>query len=321
MGSALQQGMQLLFLKFSRDDESQADVLGFRYMTKDGYDARAASDMFRTLVRVSGPPGQRLPEWASTHPDPDNRVRKAEQRADSLQQGGRSLAGATLGRESYMKLVDGFVFGADPKAGYFENGVFYHPNLKFMLTFPAGWPTQNKPEGVLAASPQSDGAVQVRVAGKGTTAAAAASAFFSQEGVQTFGMRNGRINGLPASSSDFQAQLEDGTTVVGSAAFIEYGAYTYMIMGYTLPSRTQSVAAIRQATLSFKPLTDPAFLNVQPARLQVVKVPRDMTLEQFNHQFPSPIGMTQLAAINGVDGANSMLRAGQLAKRVTGAKQ
>jgi len=321
MGAALQQGMQLLFLKFSRDDESQADVLGFRYMTKDGYDARAASDMFRTLVRVSGPPGQRLPEWASTHPDPDNRVRKAEQRADSLQRGGRSLAGATLGRESYMKLVDGFVFGADPKAGYFENGVFYHPNLKFMLTFPAGWPTQNKPEGVLAASPQSDGAVQVRVAGKGTTAAAAASAFFSQEGVQTFGMRNGRINGLPASSSDFQAQLEDGTTVVGSAAFIEYGAYTYMIMGYTLPSRTQSVAAIRQATLSFKPLTDPAFLNVQPARLQVVKVPRDMTLEQFNHQFPSPIGMTQLAAINGVDGANSMLRAGQLAKRVTGAKQ
>ena len=318
MGSELQQGMQLLFLKFSRDDESQADVLGFRYMAKDGYDVRAATDMFRTLDRISGPAGQRLPEWASTHPDPDNRVHKAEQRADSLQQGGRSLSGATIGRESYMKLLDGFVFGEDPKQGYFKNGVFYHPDLKFELTFPAGWPTQNKPEGVLAASPQSDAAVQLRLAGKGTSAATAASAFFSQEGVQTPGTTSARINGLPATAGDFQAHLEDGTTVVGSAAFIEYGEYTYMIMGYTLPSHTQSVAAIRQTVRTFKPLTDPAYLNVQAARLEVVKVPRDMTLEQFNRQFPSTISLAQLAAINGVDNESSTLRAGQLAKRVTG---
>ena len=154
-----------------------------------------------------------------------------------MQQAGRSLSGATLGRESYMKLLDGFVFGADPKQGYFKNGVFYHPDLKFELTFPAGWPTQNKPEGVLAASPQSDAAVQLRLAGKGTTAATAASTFFTQEGVQASGTSNAQINGLPASSGDFQAQLDDGTVVVGSAAFIEYGAYTYMIMGYTLPAQ------------------------------------------------------------------------------------
>ena len=107
--------------------------------------------MFRTLDRISGGAGQRLPEWASTHPDPDNRVKRTEQRADSVQQSGRSLSGATRARESYMKLLDGFVFGADPRQGYFKNGVFYHPDLKFQLTFPAGWPTQNKPEGVLAA--------------------------------------------------------------------------------------------------------------------------------------------------------------------------
>ncbi len=318
MGSSLQQGMQLLFLKFGRDDETEADMLGFRYMMKDGYDVRAASDMFRTLDRISGSAGQRLPEWASTHPDPDNRVKRAEQRADSVQQAGRSLSGATLGRESYMKLLDGFIFGADPKQGYFKNGVFYHPELKFELTFPAGWPTQNKPEGVLAVSPQSDAAIQLRLAGKGTSAAAAANNFFSQQGVQSSGTSNAQINGLPASSGDFKAQLDDGTVVVGSAAFIEYGAYTYMIMGYTLAARTQNAAAIRQVTHTFKPLTDPAYLNVQPARVQVVKVPREMTLDQFNRQFPSSIGMVQLAAINGLDNETATLRSGQLAKRVVG---
>ena len=54
MGAQLQQGMQLLFLKFGRDDETEADLLGFRYMMKDGYDVRAAGDMFRTLDRISG---------------------------------------------------------------------------------------------------------------------------------------------------------------------------------------------------------------------------------------------------------------------------
>lgn len=318
MGTQLQQGMQLLFLKFGRDDETEADLLGFRYMMKDGYDVRAASDMFRTLDRISGGAGQRLPEWASTHPDPDNRVKRAEQRADSVQQAGRSMSGATLGRDSYMKLLDGFIFGPDPRQGYFRNGVFYHPDLKFEVTFPAGWPTQNKPEGVLAASPQQDGAVQLRIAGKGTAAATAASTFFTQQGVTPSGTSNAQINGLPASSGDFRAQLEDGTTVQGSAAFIEYGEYTYMLMGYTLPDRTQNLQAIRQVTRTFRKLTDPARLNVQPARLKAVRVPKEMTLEQFNRQFPSSISMAQLAAINGVDGASSTLRSGQLAKQVVG---
>lgn len=318
MGAQLQQGMQLLFLKFGRDDETQADLLGFRYMMNDGYDVRAATDMFRTLDRVSGPAGQRLPEWQSTHPDPDNRVKRAEQRADSLQQAGRDMSGATLGRESYMKLLDGFVFGADPKQGYFKNGVFYHPDLKFQMVFPANWPTQNKPEGVMAASPEGDGAIQLRLAGKGAKSSEAAKQFFTQEGLQASGTSTASINGLPAASGDFRAQLSNGTQVQGSAAFIEYGEYTYMLMGYTLPQKTQNVAAIRQATRSFKPLTDPQYLNVQPARVQVVKVPKEMTVEQFDRQFPSNIGIAQLAIINGLDNGSSVLRAGQPAKRVVG---
>jgi predicted Zn-dependent protease len=318
MGAQLQQGMQLLFLKFGRDDEMEADELGFRYMMKDGYDVRAAGDMFRTLDRLSSAAGQRLPEWQSTHPDPDNRVKRAEQRADSLQQAGRSMSGATLGRESYMKLLDGFVFGPDPKQGYFRNGVFYHPDLKFEVTFPAGWPTQNKPEGVMAVSSQQDAGVQLRLAGKGTSASSAAGTFFTQQGVTAGNTSNSQINGLPASSGDFKAQVDDGTVIQGTAAFIEYGEYTYMIMGYSLPDRTQNLQAIRQVTRTFKRLTDPAYLNVQAARLNSVKVPKEMTLEQFNRQFPSSISMTQLAAINGVEGPSSTLRAGQLAKQVVG---
>jgi len=66
-----QAGLGLLFLKFGRDDERQADGLGFRYMTRVGYDPREMPGVFAMLGRVSeasGSPG--IPVWLSTHPDP-----------------------------------------------------------------------------------------------------------------------------------------------------------------------------------------------------------------------------------------------------------
>jgi predicted Zn-dependent protease len=113
--------------------------------------------------------------------------------------------------------------------------VFYHPDLKFEVTFPAGWPTQNKPEGVMAVSTQQDAGVQLRLAGRAPRPPTAANTFFTQQGITAGNTSNAQINGLPASSGDFRAQVDDGTVIQGSAAFIEYGQYTYMIMGYTLP--------------------------------------------------------------------------------------
>ncbi|MEE8061265.1 MAG: M48 family metallopeptidase, partial [Gemmatimonadales bacterium] len=72
-------GLQVLFLKFGRDDEAQSDELGFRYMVEAGYDPREATDIFELLGRLGG--GGRLPEWQSTHPDPENRSARSAERA------------------------------------------------------------------------------------------------------------------------------------------------------------------------------------------------------------------------------------------------
>src|SRR6185503_2883778 len=75
-GDLASQGLGLLFLKFSRNDETQADDLGFRYMTGAGYSPTEMAEMFRTLQRLGGGGEGRVPEWLSTHPDPGNRVQK-----------------------------------------------------------------------------------------------------------------------------------------------------------------------------------------------------------------------------------------------------
>ena len=59
---------------------------------------------------------------------------------------------------------------------------------------------------------------------------------------------------------------------------------------------------------------------MQPARLEIVKVPHDMTLEQFYSQYPSSLPLDQVSLINGVD-KGGMLRAGTEVKRVIGGIQ
>ena len=74
-----QQGAQLgqvfaagYFLRYSREYETQADILGSQIMAAAGYDPRDLANMFRTIAQQSGG-GGRAPEWLSSHPDPGNR--------------------------------------------------------------------------------------------------------------------------------------------------------------------------------------------------------------------------------------------------------
>src|SRR3954468_1088792 len=105
-------GLQVLFLKYSRDDETQADELGFRYMTKIGYDPRQMIPLFQMLEAVSKEAGAgKTPEWLQTHPDPGNRLTATQDRLKNELKG--SPEGMKVERDKYIRLVDGIVFGED----------------------------------------------------------------------------------------------------------------------------------------------------------------------------------------------------------------
>ncbi len=61
------------FLRYSREYETQADILGAQIMADAGYDPRDLAGMFQT---IAGEGGGRSPEWLSSHPDPGNRQQK-----------------------------------------------------------------------------------------------------------------------------------------------------------------------------------------------------------------------------------------------------
>lgn len=71
------------FLRYSRDYETQADILGAQILADAGYDPRDLANMFRTIQAQSGG-GSRQPEWLSSHPDPGNRFEKINREATLL---------------------------------------------------------------------------------------------------------------------------------------------------------------------------------------------------------------------------------------------
>lgn len=69
---------QLTQLKFSREDESEADHQGLRYMAQIGFDPRAMIDVMKVLMEAGR--GGRQPEFLVTHPYPENRIKDIEAR-------------------------------------------------------------------------------------------------------------------------------------------------------------------------------------------------------------------------------------------------
>ena len=88
-GSAIAQGSQFglgtLLLRYSRDFEKQADLLGAQIMARAGYDPRALARMFETIERESqGAAAAAAPQWMSSHPNPGNRTQYITKEAELL---------------------------------------------------------------------------------------------------------------------------------------------------------------------------------------------------------------------------------------------
>jgi predicted Zn-dependent protease len=226
----------------------------------------------------------------------------------------KNAAQLRAGRDEFLALLSGMTFGEDPRQGFFQGDAFLHPDMAFRIDFPAGWQKANTAQAVAAVSPKKDAIIQLAVAGK-ESPEEATKKFFAQKGVQPASLAGGA---LPQNARGFQAQTEEGQ-VGGVVSFVAHKGVTLGILGYG-PAQALAVnAPVFQKTIaSFGPLTDPAALAVQPARVELVKVPREMTVAEFNAQFPSTAPVETVALVNGVEGKDGRLQAGQTAKRIVG---
>jgi predicted Zn-dependent protease len=313
-GEAASQGLGLLFLKFGRDAERQSDDLGVEYSTKIGYDARQMAGFFNTLQRQSQAAGaQELPNFLSTHPNPGDRNVDVAKKAAEWQQ--KTLGQTFLvNRNEYLRRIEGLVYGEDPKGGYLENSVFYHPVLRLQFDVPQGWSYQNTPQQVIMA-PKDGKAMMFLAQAQGNNLQQAVSATMQAYKLQVVGSRETTVNGLQAVMVEGQQQNQQGGVIRTLSYFILHNGSIYHIIGASSAADFNNYTSYFSNTMqSFRTLTDQAKINKKADRIRLKTVTRETTLEQALRSFNVPDRrMEELSILNGMD-RTARVPAGMLIK-------
>jgi predicted Zn-dependent protease len=265
---AAQAGVGLLFLSFSRSDEREADALGVEYSAKAGYDANHMANLFVSLERLNPGEGQSgLPAWFSSHPNPENRIAAIKQ--DALVWREKiSQTRFAVNRDQYLKQVDGIVFGEDPRQGYVESNVFYHPELRFQFPIPSGWKVNNTASQVQMINQDQNAVILFSMAPE-KNPSAAAEAFINESKAVVVRSEATKVNGMTAHRIVSDVTTEQGVIRVMSY-FIQKGQTVYAFLGYTEQSRFNGYSSVFEQTMGrFNNLTDSRRINVKADRLDV----------------------------------------------------
>ncbi len=313
LAGVAQLGVGMLFLRFSRDNERQADDLGVEYASRVGYDAGQMGSFFETLERMNpGSDRSGLPEWFSTHPNPEDRIKVVRVRAKEWQDrlGRRDLV---LNRDEYFRRIDGLVLGDDPRQGYVEEHIFYHPELHFQFPVPANWKINNTPSNVQMVSGGQE-AVMIFSTTKGTSPHEAAKTFVSKNRARVIGTEAIQVNGLPSEKLLSDVQTQKGVVRVLSY-FIQRGKEIFVFHGLTSPGLFQKYGSIFEGTMrNFRELSDPKRINVKPDRIRIRAIGSADTLENALRSLGVPNEkLKETALLNGrnldeVIPANTMLK-------------
>jgi len=317
-GDVAQQGLGLLLMSYSRDHERESDKLGVEYSTKIGYDAREMAGFFNTLKKLSDGPS--LPTFMSTHPDPGERHLTVGRLAAEAQQD-QSPDNFKVNRESYLKLIDGMVHGEDPRQGFVENNVFYHPEMKFRYDIPNGWNTVNSPSQVQMA-PADGKALMLLTLAEGSDLNTARNNAIQKNKFQVVESTNITVNGLPAIAmiSEVLPEQGDQQPVLRVLTYlIQYNGLIYKMHGLSTKADFNNYFLLFQNTMkSFRQLTEPNMLNRQPTTIKIVTVNTNTTLQQAlnSHNMPT-IRHKELAILNGIE-LNTPITAGTMIKVLGG---
>ena len=299
LADVAQLGVGMLFMRFSRDNERQADDLGVEYSTRAGYDATQMANFFETLERMRpGSDRSGLPSWFSTHPNPVDRIGAVKRAARQWQQQ-LGVSRLKINRDQYLRKIDGVIFGENPQEGFVENSVFYHPALRFQVPVPSNWELKNTRILVQMTSERKDASILFAVSSARFSKQAAQEFVNKSKAVVTQSSRS-TINGLPAYRLVSQHRSPKGLIRVLSY-FIEKNKKVYVFHGMCLAKRFEVYGETFEGTMSgFRKLVDPSKLSVKPDRIRIRATLTAGTLRQALRSYGVPVSkLEELALLNG----------------------
>jgi predicted Zn-dependent protease len=310
---AAETALSVLFLKYGRDDELQADRLGAEYTAKSGWDPRGVAGMLRTLQRLDAAAGSNrgVPNWLSTHPAPGDRVEKVLAYIES-NPAGVGTSGRGTDEAEYNRRIDGIVFGDSPSDGIVRGNEFLHPELRLSLQFPRGWEIQNSPSQVVAKALDRDNFMLLQLVPNARgSIQQIAQGTMANAGFRQLQGERANVNGLDAYVGVYQGNMEGLGNAGTVAAHIVHNGQVYFFAGVAPANQfnsaqNQFLSSIR----SFRQLSQQEASNIRPNRIDLYTVRGGETWQSIAARSGGLVKAETLAIMNNYE-PNQPPRAGE----------
>jgi len=259
---------KLSLAQFSRNQELQADEIGISMIAEAGYDAFAsprflqAMEAYARFRHVSGATNARL-DFLATHPATPRRIQLAIAQARKV---GAPVVGA-IDRDSFLKGINGMIFGDNAAEGYIRGHNFIHSQLGIMFSVPAGFTMDNSATAVIASGP---GDLAIRFDSVPVSQATLPVQYIKSgwvSGLDAISVRPLVINGLPAASARAENDKWQFDIIV---IVVKNRAYRFLTAA---PRNAKNLVAVSQETAnSFRTLSAREKASLKPLRIRVVSV-------------------------------------------------
>ena len=331
-GSVAQAGAAGLIASYSRDQELQADQLGAEYLARSRYDPANMVEVIQVLkdqeryaaeaAKAAGRAPPASPGWLASHPSNDQRLQQI--RASSKRLAASQPEGwADEGRDRYLRAVDGLGFGDGREQGVVRGRQFFHEPMGIAITAPPGFRIVNDSEQVLLVNGTRDAALVMRL----VPASLVQKTGPGHEAIlrQGLGATDGRIENLKLggglAATHYVGPRRDARGRIGTldATVVSGPRGQVFLLGRVArdgPAMDRARPALREAELSFRPMSDVDRLAARPWHLNIVPYPVGGFAQLARSSPLTELPEQQLRLLNGVYGGHADPRPGQLVKVV-----
>ncbi len=307
---------RIALARFSRIQELEADRIGARTLARAGYDPMAAARFLTAMGRNAELRARALgtaseaeaPDFLSTHPATPERVALVVETAREI---GADPERSQQGRETLMELIDGVVYGDDPRQGLVRGRQFVHPVLGFTFTAPEGFTLENASDALVGVGPDGSALrLDAEPAGPlGTPEAVLAAGVV--EGTRVEAVEPLALNGLPAVIG-----VARGREWSFRVAAVRVGNDIFRLVFAARELTPEVDARFQQAIASFRRLGPDEARKVRPLRVRVVQSRRGDTPATVARRMAGvDHPLERFLILNGIE-ANTPLPAGTKLKIV-----
>lgn len=307
-GDLAQLGATLLFQRYSRQQESQSDLLGAAYMAEAGYNPIGSAEMLRTLSRLRGQKATSIDQYFQSHPDPDKRVADVMNQVEEIRQVNPQIVSISMDRSPFVNQLEGMITGKSTQSVVIKNNTIYEKKHGIVLPFPSAYEGVAGMGGVFQIVPENRGS-----AGSAVYVDAVPLELIKTRDVRGALRQNFQQMGLKYVSS-YEARAKDGTrfpidlwagrtqsgtVAVETAYWIDGNEVVVFTEVSPSVQRGQSHLANTFAMLEINPSTA---RRADPPRLRVGQASSRQTWQDLARSATGDPGdASELAAINGFD--------------------